>query len=440
MKLEDRLEEARRRRALVLAARSAHRPPETPVAETRPEPPRTPPPVTAPAAPSKNRFAPSPAQPGADHPVPAPRLGAAEPTLRHGAPDRAADRPAASWRSARPTLRRRFSGALAVARAMAAALEPRLRSGLLGGTAHARSAWTALASCLRPAAAALAALPARARTTAAPQAARLRRINTASAGIALVALLSGATFFAHVTRERPPVALTALPVATLTLPPVDGAPRDSWTKPAVLAPEGLVPEADKLAALGLPDEVALPRSAPTAATEPILAIAAPSDVPVPAPPGLRPRPRPVRAGTPDAVAPAPGAVETGPALAPGTFVDLRVFIPRGLGPGALERARIWGAEEGAGQITAARVPYRITATHVRYYHADDRAEAESLAARAGGSARDFTGAPVRPDPGTLELYLAGDPPPRGNRLVTRAGNALATADREVMRILEDIFD
>ncbi len=300
--------------------------------------------------------------------------------------------------------------------------------------ARARAAWTALSPHLRPASA----LPAWAVAVAASVATRLRKLHPAVAGIALVALLSGATFYAHVTRERPPVVLSALPVATLPLPQIDGASREAWTKPAALAPEGLVPEADKLAALGLPDEVALPRSAPATETEPILAIAGPSGAPAPAPPGLRPRPRPLRAG-------APGAVETGPAqetgtFETGTFADLRVFIPRSLGPGAPDRARLWGAAEGAGRITVALVPYRISATHVRYYHADDRAEAESLAARAGGRARDFSGASARPDPGTLELYLAGDPPPRGTRLVTRAGSALSTADREVMRILEEIFD
>jgi hypothetical protein len=55
----------------------------------------------------------------------------------------------------------------------------------------------------------------------------------------------------------------------------------------------------------------------------------------------------------------------------------------------------------------ARVSYSVSRTHVRYYHADDAANALRVAETMGGEARDFTGFSPKPRVGTLELYLAG---------------------------------
>ena len=64
-----------------------------------------------------------------------------------------------------------------------------------------------------------------------------------------------------------------------------------------------------------------------------------------------------------------------------------------------------------------RVRMPIGATHVRYFHASDRAAAAAIAATVGGELRDFTSFSPPPSPGRLELWLAGD--------ATRAGNSPA---------------
>ena len=46
-------------------------------------------------------------------------------------------------------------------------------------------------------------------------------------------------------------------------------------------------------------------------------------------------------------------------------------------------------------------------THLRYYHAEDAAAADALAAEIGASARDFTSYTPRPDPGLIEVWVAG---------------------------------
>lgn len=56
-----------------------------------------------------------------------------------------------------------------------------------------------------------------------------------------------------------------------------------------------------------------------------------------------------------------------------------------------------------------RVGYRISDNQVRFYDATTAAAAERLAKDIGAVARDFTGSNADPSPGTLEIYLAGEP-------------------------------
>jgi hypothetical protein len=58
-----------------------------------------------------------------------------------------------------------------------------------------------------------------------------------------------------------------------------------------------------------------------------------------------------------------------------------------------------------------RVPFKIKADHVRYYHAEDKATADALALSIGGEARDFTGADSRPPEGLIEVFLQGGAAP-----------------------------
>ena len=55
----------------------------------------------------------------------------------------------------------------------------------------------------------------------------------------------------------------------------------------------------------------------------------------------------------------------------------------------------------------ARVTFRISSNHVRFYHAADAEAAAALAAEIGGPARDFTTFSPAPPEGLIEVWLAG---------------------------------
>lgn len=58
----------------------------------------------------------------------------------------------------------------------------------------------------------------------------------------------------------------------------------------------------------------------------------------------------------------------------------------------------------------ARVSFKVSKNHVRFYHETDRAVAEALAARIGAEARDFTTSDFNPPEGMIELWLQGRGP------------------------------
>jgi hypothetical protein len=92
-----------------------------------------------------------------------------------------------------------------------------------------------------------------------------------------------------------------------------------------------------------------------------------------------------------------------------------VHAPSGLTPGEAEGAI--AAVDAAGFVAATRVPVQLTigSTNVRYYHPEDAAAAEAIAASIAeqtGSpalARDFTEFRPQPLAGTIEVWLAGQP-------------------------------
>ncbi|MEM7490802.1 MAG: hypothetical protein AAF390_16925 [Pseudomonadota bacterium] len=87
--------------------------------------------------------------------------------------------------------------------------------------------------------------------------------------------------------------------------------------------------------------------------------------------------------------------------------EIAVIVPRRM-PADL-RADALSRLEGSDWSTDAprTSPYTISETHVRYYHAADRAEAEALADHFGAEARGFTGHRPQPAAGHLELWLSG---------------------------------
>ena len=106
------------------------------------------------------------------------------------------------------------------------------------------------------------------------------------------------------------------------------------------------------------------------------------------------------------------------ATRPSEWSAMRVVVraPEGLAPDRREDAmsRLIGGDWPSRRMVA--TPYTISETHVRYYHSQDRAAAEDLAALFGASARDFTSFSPSPDEGLLELWLSNQgslpPPPK----------------------------
>lgn len=114
--------------------------------------------------------------------------------------------------------------------------------------------------------------------------------------------------------------------------------------------------------------------------------------------------------------------EVAPAAPPAPVVadapDLRVVIyhPRadqGAGQRAARLAR--DLEEAGYQLTAVRpVDFTISASHLRFFHDEDRSAGDRLRATLASGAeevrlRDFTRMSPRPSPGSVELFLASRP-------------------------------
>ncbi len=107
------------------------------------------------------------------------------------------------------------------------------------------------------------------------------------------------------------------------------------------------------------------------------------------------------------VAAAPEAPEAGASLG---LARISVNYPSGAAGIANDLA---GALRTAGAVTANVVPvgFAVSSTNVRFYHPEDRAAAEAVAAlvSAGGPAevRDFTNFRPQPLPGVVEVWLRG---------------------------------
>ena len=106
--------------------------------------------------------------------------------------------------------------------------------------------------------------------------------------------------------------------------------------------------------------------------------------------------------------------------------------PRFAGPVVLNAPESVGKAElaallerlGAGGFVLAepnRVDLRIKSSNVRFFHPEDAAAAESVAAQLGARVRDFTSFSPAPPAGTIEVWLAGQ------------GNAAATAPAKPRR-------
>jgi hypothetical protein len=116
------------------------------------------------------------------------------------------------------------------------------------------------------------------------------------------------------------------------------------------------------------------------------------------------------AGVPGETAAGEAAPDAAP-LAAGRVV---VHAPRSVA-GDVRRDAVEMLREGHWPVDEPRTsPFTIRETHVRFYHPEDRAAAEVLAAQFSAEARDFTAYSPRPEAGLLEVWLAGRAPGRGS--------------------------
>jgi hypothetical protein len=176
-----------------------------------------------------------------------------------------------------------------------------------------------------------------------------------------------------------------------------------------------------------PAEVAAPAPAPdTPAAAPDTNVAA---ITSPAPSRPEPAVEPLRLSPPEAVAEAPAgatAVAESPAVteaAPVTLTaatgEARIFVhvPSGARPATTDA--VLGALTNAGLPVAGLVPVRLEVgrSNLRYYHSEDAALAEEIAAALAATpvgateARNFAELANPPPPGTVEIWLAGDSTP-----------------------------
>lgn len=104
----------------------------------------------------------------------------------------------------------------------------------------------------------------------------------------------------------------------------------------------------------------------------------------------------------------PAAPEAGPAVVGSAVVY--IHAPVTVGGDAVARAADRVAE-ATGLAVSVREPvtFKVSATNVRYFHEADRAAAADVAERLSARLRDFTSFEPAPDPGTIEVWLAGEP-------------------------------
>ncbi|MBA3324488.1 MAG: hypothetical protein H0T41_04200 [Rhodobacteraceae bacterium] len=94
-----------------------------------------------------------------------------------------------------------------------------------------------------------------------------------------------------------------------------------------------------------------------------------------------------------------------PALAAAARVS--VYYPTGAGDAAAAALETIGAVGGS-RAAATPVGHNIGRTNVRYYHEADLSGARELATALAAEARDFTDFRPQPEPGTIEVWLAGE--------------------------------
>ncbi|MGI9388501.1 MAG: hypothetical protein ACR2O1_00465 [Boseongicola sp.] len=124
--------------------------------------------------------------------------------------------------------------------------------------------------------------------------------------------------------------------------------------------------------------------------------------------------------------------------------DLRsylVFVQSRSAPGDGQLADIESAIVDTGLPIGKinRVGYKISTSHIRYYHRRDAAGATALAERIGVRVRDFTNYRPSPAIGTLEVFLSGTGAANSQRLATQSETQTIGQDRELIELRNRII-
>lgn len=201
-----------------------------------------------------------------------------------------------------------------------------------------------------------------------------------------------------------PSPVTALATGTVALAPTPAAPDPSvaWrdvTSPTPALPSDpvLVPTEQDIPEVGFAAPEGPP--APTAPEQSNDPVQAEGNAPATTPPPT------IRAVQPDA---RPEPVER-PATLALTTSPLRVTVlyPAASDPALANDIGARIAQQGHELALSLPVDYSISTRNLRYFHAEDRAEAERLAAQYDADLRDFTWFLPAPVKGTVELWLSG---------------------------------
>ncbi|QJF51141.1 hypothetical protein [Roseobacter ponti] len=88
--------------------------------------------------------------------------------------------------------------------------------------------------------------------------------------------------------------------------------------------------------------------------------------------------------------------------------SLVTFAPDSVSDSSVEESLARLSETGFPLGALNRVSFRVSKTHVRYYHPDDAEVARAIATEFGGPARDFTNISGTAPIGRVELWMTGD--------------------------------
>jgi len=140
------------------------------------------------------------------------------------------------------------------------------------------------------------------------------------------------------------------------------------------------------------------------------------------------------------IAAPPATIQTSPRLS--GIGDLRTYLvhlqsPRSLSDGQHAGFESTITDTGLPIGKVNRVGYKISASHVRYYHPRDAVAATALAERIDARARDFTSFRPSPPIGTLEVFLSRTANSR--RAAAQGGAQSSQQDRELIELRDRLI-